>query len=354
MEEEVLELVYSRYLLKHGNHLFWYMSPVLIVCGNVGNFLSIVILCSAQFRKSPSTMMMIVLALMDTGNLNTGLLHLWLDFKYNIYIRTLTTTAGCKIHMFAVYFFGCMCGWSIVLMTFERVVSVLIPLRAREICSRRRMGIAMLAVTAFLFVNFLHLLVYTEMYSTVRYDEFTGEPIYYKSCRIKDGHYDRINKVLHWQDLLLSSAIPSGLIFIGNALIIYRLTKAQIKRRKTMNLDNQKQKGTSSITVMLVVVSVTFLITTLPVTIYLQRWDKWYDLYTLEGAVKAHFTYAVVHMMYYGNNTINFWLYFLSGRKFRQAFLSMFCPCRKQAKKTKTSEATASSTLSKSQGSSKF
>ena len=75
------ELIYSRYLLKHGNNLFFYMSPVLFISENVGNFISIVILCSAYFRKSPSSLIMIVLALMDTGNLNTGLLGLWFDMK---------------------------------------------------------------------------------------------------------------------------------------------------------------------------------------------------------------------------------------------------------------------------------
>ena len=166
------ELIYSRYLLKQGNNLFFYMSPVLLISGNVGNFISIVIMCSAYFRKSPFSLMMIVLALMDTGNLNTGLLSLWLDMKYDISLSTLTTTAGCKIHLFAVYFFGCMCGWSIVLMTAERAVSVISPLRAREICSRKRMGIALVGVTASVFLSFLYLLIYVQMYSTVRYDEW--------------------------------------------------------------------------------------------------------------------------------------------------------------------------------------
>ena len=84
----------------------------------------------------------------------------------------------------------------------------------------------------------------------------SGEPIYYKSCRVKDEYYDRINRALHWQDMLLSSVIPSCLIFIGNGLMIYHLAKAQIQRRKTMHVDNQNQSGSSSITLMLVTVSV--------------------------------------------------------------------------------------------------
>ena len=81
------ELIYSRYLLKQGNNLFYYMTPVVLVSGNVGNLISIVILWSAYFRKTPSSLMMIVLALMNTGNLNTGALHLWLDMKYEISLK---------------------------------------------------------------------------------------------------------------------------------------------------------------------------------------------------------------------------------------------------------------------------
>ena len=58
---------YHRYLLNHSDNLMIYMSPVLIVVGTLGNVTSIIILCSARFMRAPSSMMMIILALVDTG-----------------------------------------------------------------------------------------------------------------------------------------------------------------------------------------------------------------------------------------------------------------------------------------------
>ena len=58
---------YHRYLLNQSENLMTYMSPVLIVVGTLGNVTSIIILCSARFKKAPSSMMMIILALVDTG-----------------------------------------------------------------------------------------------------------------------------------------------------------------------------------------------------------------------------------------------------------------------------------------------
>ena len=309
---------YHLYLLNHSDNLLVYMSPILIVAGTLGNITSIVILCSARFKGSPSSMMMIILALMDTGNLNTGLLRHWINKRFSLDVRALTT-AGCKIHMFATYLFGCMCGWSLVLLTLERTVSVLYPLKARKICSRNKMTIAFVVITVFLFLVNCHILVFSRLVQMANYT----------ACQIEEKHYDLVMNILYWQDMLLSSAVPSGLIFIGNALIIYRLTTARIRRRQTMNVDN-KQAGGGSITFMLIVISFMFLLTTLPIAIFFFQRKVWFDLDTQDGLVKQQLTYTVVNMFYYGNNMINFWLYFLSGRKFRQTFVALFCPCRRQ------------------------
>ena len=58
---------YHRYLLNHSDNLMIYMSPVLIVVGTLGNITSIIILSSASFKRAPASMMMIILALVDTG-----------------------------------------------------------------------------------------------------------------------------------------------------------------------------------------------------------------------------------------------------------------------------------------------
>ena len=277
------------------------------------------------------------------GNLNTGLLRLWINNRFSVDMRALTT-AGCKAHFFATYLFGCMCGWSLALLTLERTVSVLYPLRARQICSRKNMTIAFIIVTILLFLANSHLLYFCRLYDLQYYNDDFDQMVNYTQCKVEDKHFDLVMDILYWQDMILSSAAPSSLIFIGNALIIYRLIIAQIKRRKNMNVDSSKQVGVGSITLMLIVISLMFLITTLPITIFFAQRKVWFDYGSLDGLVKVQFTYSVVTMLNYGNSMINFWLYFLSGRKFRHTFVAIFCPCRKQA----TQSTTMASSLSQS------
>jgi len=76
---------------------------------------------------------------------------------------------------------------------------------------------------------------------------------------------------------------------------------------------------------MLVVISILFLVFSIPIDIYFlgYAYGTFTDNTPEEMAVRWLF-YAIVTLMYYTNNSINFFMYFASGRKFRQAFLSTF------------------------------
>jgi len=76
---------------------------------------------------------------------------------------------------------------------------------------------------------------------------------------------------------------------------------------------------------MLIVISILFLVFSIPIDIYFlgYAYGTFSDVTPEEGAIRWLF-YALVTLMYYTNNSINFFMYFASGRKFRDAFLSTF------------------------------
>jgi len=76
---------------------------------------------------------------------------------------------------------------------------------------------------------------------------------------------------------------------------------------------------------MLIVISILFLIFSIPIDIYFlgYAYGTFSDVTNEEGAIRWLF-YALVTLMYYTNNSINFFMYFASGRKFRMAFLNTF------------------------------
>jgi len=81
---------------------------------------------------------------------------------------------------------------------------------------------------------------------------------------------------------------------------------------------------------MLIVTSCAFLVFNIPVDVFFIGYSYGtFSANTPEDLdVKKQF-YTAVTILSYTNNSINFFMYFVSGRKFRSAFVSMFSVCRR-------------------------
>ena len=129
--------------------------------------------------------------------------------------------------------------------------------------------------------------------------------------------------VFPWIDLVVSSFLPSSLLLVGNVLLATTVTRsARLARRLTAaptgsdRRSDVREKAASSLTVTLMSVSVTYICLTLPVCIFLivqhygmgpdTRYEAWMRL-----------VWAVVNLMWYCNSTVNFYLYCLTGTRFR-------------------------------------
>jgi len=76
---------------------------------------------------------------------------------------------------------------------------------------------------------------------------------------------------------------------------------------------------------MLIVISIMFLVCNLPAEIYFLGYAYGAFLKdTAEQKAIRYLVYAVTQILMCTNNSINFFMYFASGRKFRQAFLNTF------------------------------
>ena len=76
---------------------------------------------------------------------------------------------------------------------------------------------------------------------------------------------------------------------------------------------------------MLLTVCVVFLLCTLPITIYLSDTDSFESAYGC--CFSSYVLWPIFNMLLYLNNTTNFVLYCVSGKKFRQQLRAMFS-CR--------------------------
>jgi len=123
--------------------------------------------------------------------------------------------------------------------------------------------------------------------------------------------------------LLVTSVFPSLLIITGNVAIVACLVyRYKLAREMTSNNGDDHM---SWITINLMVVSIVFLALTLPhgISIFLTPhiWGTENMLGNLKGINLIH----GFRLMLYLNYGINFWLYCMTGRMFRQKVRQMFC-----------------------------
>jgi hypothetical protein len=198
----------------------------------------------------------------------------------------------------------------------ERWISVTHPLKARVICTRKYVSIAISIVFIFLFALNSHILYYFRASRKESDCDYTSDEAY---------HTFWIN-TWYWIDLFAYSCLPFVVISYCNCSIYYQVIKGQIKRENLQNrgggLGRQSAKLTS-MTKMLTTVSVMFILLTLPVSVNYIVYGR---LVISSNKIFAQYvlSYTVTNLLSYANNSINFLLYCVSGTQFRREVFQMF------------------------------
>ena len=147
--------------------------------GFSGNFLTILILSQKRNRKESTALFLIVLAVSDTVVLFEGYLCSVISSIFHFDFQAMNDTS-CKIHMFLTYYSLQYSSWILVLVTSERVLSVMKPYKARIICARKR-AITSLAITGTILVVLNGHLIY----GTIN----ENHPNFVRNCTLIPGQY---------------------------------------------------------------------------------------------------------------------------------------------------------------------
>ncbi len=319
--------------------LFIYVAPVLIFVGVFGNTLSLAVLQSKHFRNAPSSFILSALAVVDTGVLLTGLLRHWIKNMTGgkLDVRNLSP-GGCKMHYLMTYMLPQLSSWTLVLMTVERLMSVVIPLKAREVCSRTRMLTAWFIIFGCLFAINGHAFKTLTLYTFPRV--IGNNMIISKVCFYTRSTSHFALKVWPWIDIMLLSLIPVIIMFGSNIVIIIQVVRATKKLSEQMSAKGcGKANATQSLTIMLIAISIVFLFTTTPVSIYFLGLHIW-PRTTPKQQFETQVAYSSLNLLYYFNAVLNFFMYCISGARFRQALIAILC-CRDVAPRKTTLAATS-------------
>ena len=308
---------------------------IFCILGAIGNILALMVSLRKNMRGMSSSVFIATLSIFDI----IALVGFMLGMVSLIYERHIISDSFCRAYFYLLST-GSMCSaYTVVFMSLERVLIVTFPLKAPNWTSRKRVLIVEVIYITFLALFNMHFFWTAienpmEMiceYDYVKYTHFLGKWAIVDAC--------------------IGSYGPLLLILLMNGIIIVQMHRAS-NIQKSMASNNQntsKGRGsvnaTNQITVMLLSISIAFLVFMTPYAIfqiYLQ-----YILDPLTITYKKYAEIALINqfctMFWEMNHSLNLVFYSLTGRKFRNELLSMFCIKMKE-KPRSSSYATGTST----------
>ncbi|XP_069114763.1 probable G-protein coupled receptor 139 [Argopecten irradians] len=306
--------------------LLLYVPPIMVLVGTIGNILSFAVFRTNSGKVSTYTYLS-ALAIMDLLVLYVGLLPLWISQLSGHSINDHANWT-CKMGAFLGYVCSDSSVWLIVAVTVERYIAVCFPLKASFLCRIRKakyIVVVLLLILCSLNSHFLWTVQLRHVGNNAT------APVYV--CDASPNFSDLVNHVWVWIDAGMYSFVPFVILLILNARIVHKVWVAKNERKhiterrmSTCNADKSPaglREASTKVTVMLLTISFTFLLTTLPMNVILILTKTWNEQSQRQRA-NFHLAKTVSEILMYLNHTVNFFLYCISGRKFRLQIISSF------------------------------
>lgn len=309
--------------------LLWAVcGPTVLVVGVVGNALILVTMAQRRMRGTSTCVYLSAMAVVDLMVLAAGLTHNWLEGAGYVTIQDLSP-AACKLEKFLDYTTGDTAIWCRVAFTLDRLVAVSRPLYKGRACGQPMSARIYVMIACLLAVaKNAHVLVtrgaeYQAVAVSVcgPLDNVTAATHYQTTMTLVDvcgytsqqyAYFERY--VRPWLAFALVSAGPFVLIAVCNSLIVLALLR---RRRNILHrLSNvQHEQQFVQLSIMCVAASALFLVCSLPSIIVLIGKPQWNVPAGQNSAYQV--SKAVSNVLFYVTFSANFFLYCLTGRRFR-------------------------------------
>ena len=324
-QQQIINMPVARLM---GEALKIYGPLVLLLFGLPGNILSYMVMNEAQFRHTTTSYFIRVLAICDNGYLISRCLQRYMlsTFLRPVLIEWNALRAFCLEYLFTATFTTAASRYVLVLMTYDRLVALLFPLRARAFPGMKIAKILTFTVLLWSFIDgFTYLFAqYSEIYShwlcPYYFDDFFGD-LY----------------TLLWNVTTVTSC---SLLVVANALIAWTLYSSA-HRMKSLQEDGKTDSKTETqkrsaknrqISLMLLLVSCFYIISNVPREIDSQFWRYYPELAT---SVPDLLSLTLEFSIFFEalNYAINFYLYVASCHKFRATLRRKFMMSKKGSEK---------------------
>ncbi len=297
-----------------------YYFVIMTIIGLIANTLSFLIIVTRRLVSTSVGTYLACLAVFDS-------LSLIFRFSYQVSEHVLKVNfllishLSCKLFMFGFLTAGLVSNYIIVLVTAERCYVILSPYTLKTPGPKQALISVILVFVLIITYNF-HIFFTHEIVSVPIGNNNTIE-----FCDALAKHAYYFTTVHPWVDQAIFAWIPAISILTANIIIILFL----IRHTQSNTAQQINRKEQVRLTYMLLVVSFFFTATTLPSGLYY----GFAPIYLYDGPSEAlgphNVTWAVLTCVTHLNYSCNFFLYILSGRRFRQEAVAYFrCGLKKE------------------------
>ena len=243
----------------------------------------------------------------------------FVDKPLDIFNRSQT---WCKLLQYLLDFFSDYSTCLILAFTIERYIACYHAIKFKEICTVRRARIACL-------VLFLVCGISIAPYHVLYMKHYTG----YDVCTV-DVQYEFAFTMWYIAEAALLRVIPVFVIAILNVFIIVKVSKLTSERRRRMStrtMNNNKKKRVTKdekhmqLTIMLILVSTSYILVYLPVLVHFVIWKLQRSQVIVVSNQAMLIAQNYTRTFYISGFAINFFLYTLSGRVFREQLECLLC-----------------------------
>ena len=292
-----------------------YLEGCLLFIGFIANVMTLVVLARKRMRATTMSVYLSAAAAND-------LIVMVIGQGGRHWVRNLTgvdpaSLANWYCSLWLILANGCssISGFSLAGVAAERCLAIASPLKSRKIICKR---------SAYIYTGLMIFLV--AVYCTHTFWSYHVIVINDKSvCTINTAYYFT-TKIRVYTDFLVYFAIPAGITSISNLILILQVIKAKIKRDSWLTDTKDDKNKTGSTVAMLISVCFVYIVlmSALRITYFVGSvFPPGLNVVTREAA-RMRMIWSITLFMFYLNHSINFFIYVISGKEFRNALISVF------------------------------
>lgn len=302
---------------------------IIFAFGLFGNVFIFVINSKKNLSHTTMSVYLRVLAIFDTLNL---IFNGAVGANANYFPEIFFTNSKVFHSFYCViiyYLSNCLslvCGWLIVAMTLDRLIFVTLPMKVKSICTKSKTYFIcfILFFITFLFCTYIF---YTrgKGYGIIRINK-ENKYLTSGTCVSNSNSARKFDlEVMPYLTMVLFYIAPSFIILLANVFIIKTVRKASKKRKNISSAYTKNQEKSNQMTKSLIFISSYFPLSTLPFAIlYIYSASL-----LLTGKLTPDMTRTIritytINLLSFSNYAMNFYIYLLSGKKFRMEFLKLW------------------------------